>query len=60
MTNDKIAKHPAEFKASAVKLALESDKPFAHIDTELGGVSQDPMHTVALFLVLSKNKNIAQ
>lgn len=44
MTNNKRAKYPAEFKESAVKLALESDKPASHTAAELG-INVDTMYT---------------
>ena len=36
MTKPKPKIHPAEFKESAVKLAIESNRPMAQTATELG------------------------
>lgn len=44
MTNIKKARYPAEFKESAIKLALESDKPVSHTATELG-INVDTMYS---------------
>ncbi len=44
MTNIKKARYPAEFKESAIKLALESDKPVSHTAAELG-INVDTMYS---------------
>ena len=44
MINNKKARYPVEFKESAVKLALESDKPASLTAKELG-INIDTMYT---------------
>lgn len=44
MSKEKAPPYSAEFKARAVKLAIESDQPIAHTARDLG-VNESTMHT---------------
>jgi transposase len=55
MTKSKPKIYPAEFKESAVKLAIESNRPMAQTAKELG-VTRTTLYTwVDKYLTLRKN-----